>query len=237
VQRATWSPGRCAASMRLQFVFARGRGWRRQARLHARGPSFLPAPDCPRCSRLRRNGKSAYASRMRTAWLLLPLLFIISLPPACSDDDGADDNAGGSAGSSAGGSAGRSGAAGAAGRGVAGAGGSAGRGGAARAGGAAGGGGSAGGSGAAGAGGSAASGATGCEGLCARPLVCPGSRADCINTCEGSAGLCPEESEALLECGESLSDGDFQCVGDETFPNQGLCGQEGLAYSRCLIGI
>jgi hypothetical protein len=97
--------------------------------------------------------------------------------------------------------------------------------------------GAAGSSGAAGAGGSGSSEATGCEGLCARPLVCPGGTpAECLATCEEAAELCPDESEALLECAETLSDGDFQCVGDTTLPNDDLCVMESAALARCRIG-
>jgi len=179
---------------------------------------------------------------MRTAWLV-PLL-LLSFPLACSDDgddDGGDDNAAGRGGSNAGGSAGRggAGASGAAGRGGAadgGTGGSSGSAGAAGSSGAAGAAGSGGAAGAAGSGGSS-SGATGCEGLCARPLVCPGgTRAECLSSCEDAIELCPEESEALLECGESLSDDDFQCVGDATLPDDDLCVMESAALARCRIG-
>jgi hypothetical protein len=154
---------------------------------------------------------------MRTAWFLPVLL--ISLPPACSDEDGGDDNAAGSAGSNAGGGAGR---------GAAGARGGAGRGGAA---------GAAGASGAAGAGGGSASDATGCEGLCARPLVCPDDTpAECISACEFAAELCPDEFEAVLECMESLSDSDLQCVGGVPVPDDDLCVPESAAFARCRIG-
>jgi hypothetical protein len=177
---------------------------------------------------------------MRTAWLLPVLL--ISLPPACSDEDGSDDNAAGSAGNNAGGAAGRgaagasggaglSGAAGAAGRGAAGSGGAAG---AAGSGGAAG---AAGASGAAGAGGSSASDATGCEGLCARPLVCPDDTpAECISSCEFAAELCPDEFEAVLECMDPLSDSELQCVGGVPVPDDDLCVPESAAFARCRIG-
>ena len=137
---------------------------------------------------------------------LVPLLFI-SVATACSDDEGGDGNAAGSGGSNAGGSAGS------------------------------GTGGSAGSAGSAGAGGSGASAATGCEGLCGRPLVCPGgTRAECLSDCEDGAELCPAQSAALLRCGESLSDGDFQCVGDATLPDDDLCVTESAAYARCRIG-
>jgi hypothetical protein len=173
---------------------------------------------------------------MRTAWLV-PLL-VLSLPPACSDDEGGDDNAGGSAGT-AGGAAGRA-AAGASGAGRSGAAGTAGRGAAGGAGGSAGSSGAAGAagsSGAAGAAGSSASQATGCEGLCARSPICPGdSRAECLSSCENAVELCPDESEALLECGESLSDSDFQCVGGVAIPNDDLCIPESTAFARCRIG-
>jgi hypothetical protein len=97
--------------------------------------------------------------------------------------------------------------------------------------------GAAGAAGAAGAGGSSASGASGCEGLCARPLLCPGdTRADCLSSCADAVELCPDESEALLDCGESLSDSDFQCVGDLMIPNIGLCVPESRAFARCRIG-
>jgi hypothetical protein len=175
---------------------------------------------------------------MRTAWLV-PLLFI-SLPPACSDDQGDEGDTGGSGGANAGGSAGAggagggSGAAGAAGSATAGsgAGGSAGSGAGGSAG--SGAGGSAGSGGAAG---SSASGDAGCEGLCARPLVCPGdTRANCLSTCADAVELCPDETEALLRCSESLSDSDFQCVGDNTIPNDDVCVSESGPFLRCLIG-
>jgi hypothetical protein len=98
-------------------------------------------------------------------------------------------------------------------------------------------GGSAGSGGTAGAGGSSASGATGCEGLCARPLLCPGgTRAACLSECGDGAELCPAQSAALLRCGESLSDSDFQCVGGDTIPDNDLCVTESAAYARCRIG-
>jgi hypothetical protein len=169
---------------------------------------------------------------MRIAWLLPVLL--ISLPPACSDEDGGDDNAAGRAGSSAAG-AGGGGAAGASGgAGRSGAAGAAGASGAAGSGGAAG---AAGASGAAGAGGSSASDATGCEGLCARPLVCPDDTpAECISACEFAAELCPDELAAMLECSESLPDEGLQCVGGLPVPDDDLCVTESSALARCRIG-
>jgi hypothetical protein len=179
---------------------------------------------------------------MRTAWLL-PFL-LISLSPACSDDDGGDgDDAAGRAASNVGGAAGR-GAAGAGGAGCSGAAGAA-SGGAVASSGAAGSASSSGGAagsasssgGAAGTDGSSSSDATGCEGLCARPLVCPGAtRAECLSSCEDAAERCPDPSEALLECGESLSDSDFQCVGGVPIPNDDLCITESAAFARCRIG-
>ena len=172
---------------------------------------------------------------MRTAWLV-PLL-LISLPPACSDDQGDEGDTGGSSGGNAGGSAGAGGtgggssAAGAAGSatGGSGAGGSA----AIGAGGSAG----SGSAGSGGAGGSTASGAAGCEGLCARPLVCPGdTREKCLSTCADAVELCPSQTEALLSCSESLSDSDFQCVGDNMVPNDDQCVSESGPFLRCLIG-
>jgi len=175
---------------------------------------------------------------MRTAWLLPVLL--ISLPPACSDEDGGDDNAAGRAGSDAGGAGGRgaAGGGGGAGRGgAAGAAGAAGSAGAAGAAGSAGAAGAAGSAGAAGAGGSGASDATGCEGLCARPLVCPDDTpAECITSCEFAEELCPDELEAMLECSETLSDSDLQCVGGLPVPDDDLCVPESSALARCRIG-
>jgi hypothetical protein len=40
----------------------------------------------------------------------------------------------------------------------------------------------------------------------------------------------------LLECGESLSDSDFQCVGGVAIPNDDLCITESAAFARCRIG-
>jgi hypothetical protein len=178
---------------------------------------------------------------MRTAWIV-PLL-VISVPLACSSNDGDDGNAAGSGGSTAAGSAGSSSAAGASGAaGSSSAAAATGRSGAATAAGrgAAGSSGAAGASGAAGsssAAGASASAATGCEALCARPLVCPGgTRAACLSTCEAGAELCPAQSAALLTCGESLSDSDFQCVGEATIPNDNLCVTESAAFARCRIG-
>jgi hypothetical protein len=172
---------------------------------------------------------------MRTAWLLPVLL--ICLPPACSDEDGGDDDAAGRAGSNAGGAGGRgaAGASGGAGRG--GAAGAAGSGGAAGAAGSGGAAGAAGASGAAGAGGGSASEATGCEGLCARPLVCPDDTpAECISSCEFAEELCPDELEAMLECSEALPDSDLQCVGGLPVPDDDLCVPESAALARCRIG-
>jgi hypothetical protein len=177
---------------------------------------------------------------MRTAWLL-SLLFISV--PACSDD-GSDDDAGG-AGSNAGGTtggrggvagtAGRSGgAAGSAGSASAGSSGAAGSAGSASAGssGAAGSDGS--GGGAAGASGSSASGASDCERLCSSRAVCPS--AQCLSSCEDASELCPDELEALLECGEPLSDDEFQCVGGLPIPGDDFCVTESAALARCRIG-
>ena len=81
------------------------------------------------------------------------------------------------------------------------------------------------------------SGATGCDGLCARPLVCPGdTRAQCLSTCADAVELCPSQTEALLRCSESLSDSDFRCVGDNMIPDDDLCVSESGPFLRCLIG-
>jgi hypothetical protein len=172
---------------------------------------------------------------MRTAWLIT-LFFIIILPPACSGNDGGDGSAGGSAGTSAGGTAGS---------GVGGAGGSPGAGGSAMAGvagtgsaagsggtGAAGMGGSAESGGSGGAGGSSSNSSSDCRALCARSVVCSA----CLSECEHSVELCPDQFAALLACGETLPDSDFQCLGDLVIPNDDLCVRESAAFARCRIG-
>jgi hypothetical protein len=157
---------------------------------------------------------------------------------ACSDDGNDDGNAAGSggtagssgsAGSSTAGSAGSTaGSAGSAGSSTAGSGGSSVAG-------------SAGSTGEAGsnAGGSAGSAneATGCDGLCGRALDCDNEDfAECVDNCEDSAELCPDESDDVIECSLARPDSDFECDNNGvTALVAGVCSAESTAFQRCLF--
>ena len=48
--------------------------------------------------------------------------------------------------------------------------------------------------------------------------------------------LCPSQFEAWFECGASLPDSDFQCLGELVVTDDDVCVTQTAAFERCRIG-